>query len=115
VEAAVELLVTDGRNPRSVAYQLQRILGDLRAIPNASPTARPLRLADALAHQVQTVDLGELLGSLDSPSPDGRAALGEFLSGLSTQLRELSGAIRDQYQQLPPTPQLVWGEPGGAA
>jgi uncharacterized alpha-E superfamily protein len=116
VEAAVELLVTDVHNPRSVAYQLQRILGDLRAIPNASPTARPLRLADALAHQVQSVDLRAMLGSVEDPDPvGGRAALGDFLAGLSRQLRELSEAIRDQYQQLPPTPQLVWGEPGGAA
>lgn len=109
VEAAVELLVTDVRNPRSVAYQLERILADLRAIPNASPTARPLRLADALAHQVQTVDLVELLGSSEGPSAAGRAALGEFLTGLSVQLRALSEAIRDQYQQLPPTPQPMWG------
>jgi uncharacterized alpha-E superfamily protein len=115
VEAAVELLVTDIRNPRSVAYQVQRILGDLRAIPNASPTARPLRLADALAHQMQTVDLAAMLGAQEGPSADGRAALAEFLTGLSAQLRELSQAIRDQYQQLPPTPQMVWGEPGGAS
>lgn len=114
VEAAVELLVTDVRNPRSVAYQLDRILADLRAIPNASPTARPLRLADALAHQVQTADLAAMLGSVEDPtSAAGRAELGAFLAGLSGQLRELSSAIRDQYQQLPPTPQLVWGEPGG--
>jgi uncharacterized alpha-E superfamily protein len=113
VEAAVELLVTDVRNPRSVAYQVERILGDLRAIPNASPTARPLRLAEALALQVRQVDLGELLGSGEGPSPDGRAALGAYLEGLSTQLRSLSEAIRVQYQQLPPTPQPMWGNSVG--
>jgi uncharacterized alpha-E superfamily protein len=102
------------RNPRSVAYQLERIVGDLRAIPNASPTARPLRLADALAHQVQQVDLAALLGSAEGPPPDGRTELGVFLTGLSTQLRNLSEAIRDQYQQLPPTPQPMWGSSGGA-
>ena len=112
VEAAVELLVTDARNPRSVAYQLERILGDLRAIPNASPTARPLRLADALASQVRSVDLAELLASSEGPALDGRAGLGEFLAGLSVQLRDLSEAIRDQYQQLPPTPQPMWGNSG---
>lgn len=113
VEAAVELLITDIRNPRSVAYQVERIRGDLRAIPNTSPTARPLRLADALAHQLSTVDLAAVLGADEGPSPDGRAALGEFLFGVSAQLRELSEAIRHQYQQLPPAPRLVWGEPGG--
>lgn len=113
VEAAIELLVTDARNPRSVAYQLERIVADLRAIPNASPTARPLRLADALAHQVQTVDLAAMLDVSEGPSADGRAPLAEFLAGLSAQLRDLSEAIRDQYQQLPPTPQPMWGNSGG--
>ena len=41
----VELLVTDACNPRSVAYQVERMLATCGAIPNASPTARPLRLA----------------------------------------------------------------------
>jgi uncharacterized alpha-E superfamily protein len=113
VEAAVELLVSDMRNPRSVAYQVERILGDLRAIPNASPTARPLRLADALAHSLRQVDLAELLGSAEGPSPAGRSELGAFLTGLSTQLGDLSQAIRDQYQQLPPMPQPMWGNSSG--
>ena len=47
VDAVLELLVIDPFNPRSVAYQLQRIRIDLRALPNTSPTARPLRLLDA--------------------------------------------------------------------
>lgn len=115
IEAAVELLLIDARNPRSVAYQLERVLSDLRAIPNASPTARPLRLSDALVHRVQSVDLPELLGTVEGAPSDGRAALAEFLSGLSTQLRELSEAIRDQYQQLPPTPQPMWDNSGGAS
>ena len=57
VEAVVELLVTDGYNPRSVAYQLRRMLHDLRAIPNTSPTARPVRLLDSLTEKVRVADL----------------------------------------------------------
>ncbi|HYI53806.1 MAG TPA: circularly permuted type 2 ATP-grasp protein, partial [Microlunatus sp.] len=113
VEATVELLVFDLRNPRSVAYQVERILGDLRAIPNASPTARPLRLADALAHSLRQIDPAELLGSAEGPSPAGRSELGTFLAGLSAQLRDLSESIRDQYQQLPPMPQPMWGNSAG--
>ena len=109
VEAAVELLVTDARNPRSVVYQLERIAADLRAIPNTSAALRPTRLAEALVHQVQTVDLGAM-----SAAP-GRAELGEFLVGLRTQLRDLADAIRDQYQQLPPAPQPMRTRAGGAA
>ena len=109
VEAAVELLVTDARNPRSVAYQLERILTDLRAIPNTSARLRPVRLAEAVVHQVQTVDLGAMSAASD------RVELAEFLAGLTTQLRDLADAIRDQYQQLPPTPQPMRTRAGGAA
>ena len=46
-----------------------------------------------------------------------RPALGAFLGGLQGQLRDLSGAIRDQYQQQPPTQQPLFrpsGIGGGA-
>src|SRR4030095_16735107 len=53
VDAVIELLVIDPFNPRSVAYQLQRIRADLRTLPNTSPTTRPLRLLDALAERAR--------------------------------------------------------------
>ena len=126
VEAVVELLVTDARNPRSVAYQLERILADLRAIPNASSTARSIRLAEALVRQVRTVDLAAM-SALSAADPEvsdraappsqapSRADLAELLAGLTAQLRDLGDAIREQYQQLPPTPQLMRTRAGGAA
>ena len=87
-----------------MAYQLQRMQTDLRAIPNTSPTARPLRLLDSLVEQVRTADLVRLAESVDGRRP----ALGDFLAGLQDQLRELSEAIRDQYQQQPPTQQPLF-------
>jgi uncharacterized circularly permuted ATP-grasp superfamily protein/uncharacterized alpha-E superfamily protein len=99
VDAVLELLVLDPYNPRSVAYQLQRIRTDLRALPNTSPTSRPLRLLDALAERVRIADPVVLAESADGR----RASLEEFLGGLQHQLRALSEAIRDQYQQPPPT------------
>ncbi len=107
-DAVVDLLVADPHNPRSVAYQLQRITSDLRSVPNTSPTARPLRLADALQDRVRRADVAEL-----SITADGRrAALAELLGELTDQLRTLAEAIRDQYQQQPPTQQMwrtTWG------
>ena len=99
VDAVLELLVIDPVNPRSVAYQLQRIRTDIRALPNTSPTARPLRLLDALAERVRIADPATLAESTNGR----RAPLEEFLAGLQNQLRALSEAIRDQYQQPPPT------------
>jgi uncharacterized circularly permuted ATP-grasp superfamily protein/uncharacterized alpha-E superfamily protein len=99
VDAVIELLVIDPFNPRSVAYQLQRIRADLRTLPNTSPTSRPLRLLDALAERVRIADPVALAESANGR----RVPLEEFLAGLQNQLRALSEAIRDQYQQPPPT------------
>jgi uncharacterized alpha-E superfamily protein len=113
LESVIELLVMDGSNPRSVAYQLQRIRTDLRAVPNTSPTARPLRLLDGLAERVRIADPVALAESdsqrLRRESSDGRrAGLERLLSGLQNQLRTLSESIRDQYQQEPPTQQPLF-------
>ena len=99
VDALLELLLIDPFNPRSVAYQLNRIRNDLRALPNTSPTARPLRLLDSLAERVRTSDPVVL-----AESENGRRTeLHDLLAGLQDQLRALSDAIRDHYQQQPPT------------
>ena len=99
VDALLELLLIDPYNPRSVGFQLQRIRTDLRALPNTSPTARPLRLLDSLAERVRTSDPVVLAESVDGH----RSGLQNLLLGLHNQLRALSEAIRDHYQQQPPT------------
>jgi uncharacterized circularly permuted ATP-grasp superfamily protein/uncharacterized alpha-E superfamily protein len=104
VEAVAALLVTDGSNPRSVAYQLRRIQTDLRAVPDTSPTARPLRLLDSLVERVRIADLASLVDGTNGRRP----ALDEFLGGLQSQLRSLSEAIRDQYHQAPPPQQPLF-------
>jgi uncharacterized circularly permuted ATP-grasp superfamily protein/uncharacterized alpha-E superfamily protein len=102
-EAMIDLLVIDAQNPRSVAYQLGRISTDLRAIPNTSPTARPIRLVDAAAEQVRRLDAATLAGA----AADRRNALTDFLTELQGQLRILSDAVRDQFHPQPP-PQRMW-------
>ncbi|MGI3784482.1 MAG: circularly permuted type 2 ATP-grasp protein [Janthinobacterium lividum] len=113
VPAVVELLVVDASNPRSVAYQLQRMQSDLRAIPNTSPTARPLRLLDRLVETVRLADpvaLGTVLppaGDASAGTPGRRDALEEFCAELHEALRELSSAVRDHYHEPPPTQQSL--------
>ncbi len=111
VDAVVELLVVDQDNPRSVAYQLRRILTDLQAIPTTSPTARPLRLLEALLEDVRTADPSGMTDAAEGR----RVGLELFLAGLHEQLRDLSEAIRAQYQQPPPTQQPLYRALGGAA
>ena len=113
VPAVVELLVVDTANPRSVAYQLQRMQADLRAVPSTSPTARPLRLLDRLVEKVRLAD-PVTLGTVQPPGADAepdaparREALGVFCAELHEALRELSTAVRDHYHQPPPTQQLL--------
>ncbi len=104
IESVIELLIIDGSNPRSVAYQLQRVRTDLRAVPNTSPTARPLRLLDGLVERVRIADPV----ALAEPTDGRRVALDRLLSGLQGQMRALSESIRDQYQQEPPTQQPLF-------
>src|SRR5918993_538756 len=115
MEGLVELLVLDPFNPRSAAFQLSRVRTDLLAIPSTSPTARQLRLLDGMIERVRNADLVELCHL----SGGERPALAEFLSGLQTQLRDLSETIRAAYQQLPPAPRPMYrsndvGSPAGA-
>ena len=100
-EGVVELLVLDHYNPRSAAYQLYRIRTDLLSIPGSSPNTRALRLLDGLIEQVRTADLAEVCFRVD----DRRPRLTQFIAGLQDGLRKLALAIREQYQQPPPTPQ----------
>ena len=103
-DAVVELLVADRYNPRSVAYQLERIAGDLRAVPNATATTRPLRLLEDLAQSVQAADLASLVVQTDGR----RGVLADFLTGLQAQLHALAEAVKQQYLLLPPSPQPLW-------
>jgi uncharacterized circularly permuted ATP-grasp superfamily protein/uncharacterized alpha-E superfamily protein len=115
IDGLVELLILDAFNPRSVAYQLNRMRNDLLAIPSTSPTARQLRLLDGLIEKVRSADLGELCDTRDGERP----VLAEFITGLQAQLRDLSDTIRSAYQQSAPAPKPMFrsndvGTPAGA-
>jgi uncharacterized alpha-E superfamily protein len=115
MEGLVELLVFDPINPRSLAFQLTRVRTDLLAIPSTSPTARQLRLLDGMIERLRGADPVELCHL----SGDERPALAAFLSGLQSQLRDLSETIRAAYQQLPPAPRPMFrsndvGSPAGS-
>ena len=114
--AVVELLVTDARNPRSVAYQLHRIDADLRAIPTTSPTSRPLRLVEGLLERVRQadpLDLSQVEDTGTGRMGPARPRLADFLADLQGQMRALNEAIRDHYQQQPPTQQPLWKASAG--
>jgi len=104
IDAVVELLLVDQQNPRSLAYQLNRIEADLRAVPSASTTSRPLRLVADLAESVRAADLSSLVVTDHGQRP----VLREFLDGLHRQLASLADAVKELYLQQPPSPQPLW-------
>ena len=59
----IDLVVLDPNNPRSVAYQLDRIVLHLAALPKRSDDSRlspPEQIATALATQIRTADAAAL-------------------------------------------------------
>jgi uncharacterized circularly permuted ATP-grasp superfamily protein/uncharacterized alpha-E superfamily protein len=102
IEPLIELLVLDQFNPRSVAYQLKRVLADLEAMPG-SAGSRPMDLVGELGHRLAEVDLSELALTVGGR----RTALEAFLGDCQSRLRELSEAIRRAYQQPPPPQQAM--------
>ena len=103
-DAVIELLVVDEQNPRSVAYQLNRLGADLRAVPNASLTSRPLRLLEDLDESLRSADLARLAEATAGERP----ALRAFLDGLQTQLNALAVAVKELHLQQPLSPQPLW-------
>jgi uncharacterized alpha-E superfamily protein len=59
----IDLVVLDPNNPRSVAYQLDRIVLHLAALPKRNDDSRlspPEQIATALATQIRTADAAAL-------------------------------------------------------
>lgn len=93
VGTVLELLLLDAGNPRSLAFQLQALGADLRALPDASGTALPDRLLEDLVAKLRRSDTGDL------HAPDGqgqRADLVEFLEDIRLALTDLAAAITAQ-------------------
>lgn len=86
LQAAVDLLLRDVTNPRSVAFQVDRLVEDLELIDDeaALPAVREI------AERIAGLDLDGLFA-------DGRAPLAGSLSSLGTQLREVHRSVDAAY------------------
>ncbi|MGO4131356.1 circularly permuted type 2 ATP-grasp protein [Janibacter sp. RAF20_2_2] len=86
LQAAVDLLLRDVTNPRSVAFQVDRLVDDLELIDDeaALPAVREI------AERIAGLDLDGLFA-------DGRAPLAGSLSSLGTQLREVHRSVDAAY------------------
>jgi uncharacterized circularly permuted ATP-grasp superfamily protein/uncharacterized alpha-E superfamily protein len=106
VAAVADLVLFDEENPRSLAYQFERLRTNLKALPSSSGSTRPERLIDEVAARLRRLDPADL----EDVTPEGkRAELAELLGGMHADLRELSGLITATHLALPGGMQPLWG------
>lgn len=86
LQAAVDLLLRDATNPRSVAFQVERLAEALDLVDDEEA----LRRTRELARRIAALDLDELFA-------DGRAPLGEALTRLGSDLRTIHHTIDAAY------------------
>jgi uncharacterized circularly permuted ATP-grasp superfamily protein/uncharacterized alpha-E superfamily protein len=96
VAAALDLIVTDNTNPRSIVYQLQKIADLIRELPGGEdPSLSPdERIAERMLHQVRMADPGQLAAVRANGK---RESLDQLTAGLVADLPELSDAITARY------------------
>jgi uncharacterized circularly permuted ATP-grasp superfamily protein/uncharacterized alpha-E superfamily protein len=92
VEALASLLITDPSNPRSLAFQLDRLMADLRRLPGEPPEGALQSLGAAL-ERLLVADLGELL----SPARGRRSGLRAWLTALGDDLEQVAEAVNLTY------------------
>ncbi|QBS46091.1 circularly permuted type 2 ATP-grasp protein [Nocardia sp. CS682] len=106
ISAVAGLLLFDTANPRSLAYQLDRLEADLQTLPGASGSSRPQRLLADAQRMLRRVDPDDL----DVTDEDGtRTELLELLEGVHLRLRKLSDSFETSTLSLPAGFQPLWG------
>lgn len=106
VSSVAGLLLFDAGNPRSLAYQLERLDADFQALPGASGSTRPQRLLADAQRMLRRVDPADL----EVTDDDGkRTELEELLEGVHLRLRKLSESFETSKLSLPVGIQPLWG------
>ncbi|BBX82357.1 circularly permuted type 2 ATP-grasp protein [Mycolicibacterium aubagnense] len=106
VVAIADLVLFDEENPRSLAFQFERLRADLRALPSSTGSTRPERMIEEIATRLRRQDPADL----EHLDEDGRRdQLTDLLDTLHADLRELSELIRAAHLALPSGMQPLWG------
>ena len=105
VAALADLVLFDAENPRSLTYQFERLRAGLKALPGSSGSSRPERLVDDIAARLRRVDPDDLEVVTDGT----RVEFAELLTGMHSDLRELSRLITSTHLSLPGGMQPLWG------
>lgn len=106
VSAVAGLLLFDAGNPRSLAYQLDRLDRDFQALPGASGSSRPQRLLADAQRMLRRVDPADL----EITDDEGyRTDLADLLEGVHLRLRKLSESFETTKLSVPLGIQPLWG------
>jgi uncharacterized circularly permuted ATP-grasp superfamily protein/uncharacterized alpha-E superfamily protein len=92
VDALSNLLITDQSNPRSLAFQADRLMADLRRLPGAPPDAA----LQSLGNSLQRLLVGDLPGLL-APSGGQRTGLRIWLTAIADDLEQVAEAVSLTY------------------
>jgi uncharacterized circularly permuted ATP-grasp superfamily protein/uncharacterized alpha-E superfamily protein len=106
IAAVADLLLFDDTNPRSLAYQLDRLRAGLRSLPGASGSSRPERMVEEISVRLRRLDPEDLEQADDSGV---RVVLDGLLGGVHGALRDLSDVITSTQLSLPGEMQPLWG------
>jgi uncharacterized circularly permuted ATP-grasp superfamily protein/uncharacterized alpha-E superfamily protein len=105
VAAVADLVLFDEENPRSLAFQFERLRANLKALPSSSGSTRPERLVEEMGARLRRLDPADLEDVTDGTRP----VLAELLDGMHENLRKLSGLITETHLSLPGGMQPLWG------
>ncbi|WP_324197532.1 circularly permuted type 2 ATP-grasp protein [Nocardia abscessus] len=106
VSNVAELLLFDTANPRSLAYQLERLHADFHALPGSSGSSRPQRLLADARRMLRRLDPDDLEFT---DADDRRTELAELLEGVHSRLRKMSESFETTALSLPGGIQPLWG------
>ncbi|WP_460721905.1 circularly permuted type 2 ATP-grasp protein [Nocardia heshunensis] len=106
IAAVAGLLLFDEHNPRSLAYQLDRLDDDFLSLPGASGSSRPQRLLADAQRMLRRVDPADLEAT---DAAGRRADLAELLDGVHLRLRKLSDSFEATRLAVPRDIQPLWG------
>ena len=105
VAAVADLVLFDEENPRSLAYQFERLRVNLKALPSSSGSTRPERLIEEIAARLRRLDPADLEDVSDGTRPE----LDGLLTSIHSDLRDLSRLITTTHLALPGGMQPLWG------
>ncbi len=100
---ALQLLLTDAANPRSVAFALERVDEHLRALPTSTGSTRPERLVEDLLAMLRGLDVAGFVDTSGGALP----ALGAWLADVLEQTHRLSDALLQVHVESGPPAQSL--------